>query len=276
MHAGILYKKLKRLSYSGGTLTERRPAERRDGSPPTTEVAGGEPFRIMREKRDKSKIKEGRGVITPERYAAWKKANESKSWGKASIIYDPVVGRTVHTLSNAETKVFWRLRFLLEVEEIYEQFPLDKAEVTAICHSLGMRAYSRVLSTDFVVRFKGNIYVAVSVKHSRSIYSPEKNPHYLRDIKRLQVDKIYWEENYNIPLKALFGDEMNDVYVNNIKNVMHFYDQRFVTNKVSKLKFLISHHLISVPMDTDYIRFGALAETMDVEGLYEAYINGSA
>ena len=40
VHAGISHRKLKQLSHSDGTLTERRPADRRDGSPPTTKGAG--------------------------------------------------------------------------------------------------------------------------------------------------------------------------------------------------------------------------------------------
>lgn len=226
----------------------------------------------MREKSDASKIREKRGIISEDRFAAWKQACESRSWGKASMIYDPIVGRTVHTMSNAETKVFWTLRFLPEVVELYEQFPLQKEEVTVICHRLGVRDYSKILSTDFLVRLKGNAYVAVSVKDNRDVYDPQKNKQYKKDIQRLYVDKIYWGENYNIPVKALFGDEMNDIYVNNVKNIMHFYDRRFITNKASKLKFLLAHRVISIPLDSEYLRFGDIAEVYDVEELYEAYL----
>ena len=226
----------------------------------------------MREKSDKSKLKEKRGTITSDMYAAWKKACESKSWGKASMIYDPVVGRTVHTMSQAETKVFWCLRFLPDVIEIYEQVPLDKNEVTAICRFLGIRAYSKILSTDFLVKMAGDRYVAISVKASRDTYDARKNPRYEKDVARLKVDKLYWEENYGIPVKGLFGDEMNDIYVNNVKNIMHFWDPSSITNKVSMLKFLLAHHVIEVPLGHDYIRFGDLAKMFDVEALYEAYI----
>lgn len=225
----------------------------------------------MREKSEQSKIRDKRGVITTEGYTAWKTASESKTWGKASKIYDPVVGRTVHTLSSAETKVFWRLRFLPEVKEIYEQFPMDKDEVTAICHFLGMPAYSRRLSTDFIVKLRDEKCIAICVKHNSSVYDALKNPKYEKDIKRLMVEKIYWKENYGIPVRVLYGDEMGDVYVNNIKNVMHFWDPRFVTNRVSLFKHLLARHVIELPMDCDYLRFGDLAEEYDVEALYEAH-----
>ena len=108
----------------------------------------------MREKTDESKILEGRGVITGARYSAWKQAREAKSAGTSSMTYDPVVGRTVHTLSEAETKVFWALRYNPQVIEIFEQFPMDRDEITAICRSLGIPAYGHVLSTDFLVQMQ--------------------------------------------------------------------------------------------------------------------------
>ncbi len=225
----------------------------------------------MREKSDASKLREKRGIITADQYTAWKMACETRSWGKASMIHDPVVGRTVHTLSNAETKTFWYLRFIPEVEEIYEQFPLRREEVTAIGHSLGMPAYASILSTDFLVRMKENKYLAINVKDDRGVYDPQKNRNYKRDIKRLKVEKIYWGMNYGIPLKAVFGNEINSIYVNNIKNILHFYDRRAVTNRVSIIKFLLAHHVIEVPMENEYIRFGDIIRDYDVEGLYEAY-----
>ena len=225
----------------------------------------------MKEKSEKSKLKEGRGIISPAHYKAWKQAREAKSIGTASMIYDPIVGRTVHTLSEAETKVFWALRYKPEVIEIYDQFPMDRSEITAICHSIGIPAYSRVLSTDFLVHMEGDRYIAISVKENRREFDPKKNKKYEQLIRRQAVEKIYWEKNYNIPFRIIFGDEISNVLANNIENVMKFWDPRFVTNTVSRLKHLIAHGVISVPLDDDYIRFGDLARQYDVEGLYEAY-----
>ena len=225
----------------------------------------------MREKSDNSKHIEGRGVISEKMYVAWKLARETKSIGLASTTYDPIVGRAVNTLSRQETKVFWVLRYNPSVLEIFEQFPLAKAEVTAICHELGVKAYCKVLSTDFLVKMK-NGWVAVSVKQNRNLFNKTKNPEGYDDLViRQAVEKIYWERNYGIPFKILFGDEVSDVLANNIKNIMHFWDARFITNKVSKLKFLLAHGVIDVPMNEDYIRFGVLAEQYDVETMYETY-----
>lgn len=225
----------------------------------------------MREKSDKTKIKEGRGRITEAGYSAWRQAREAKSTGTSSMIYDPVVGRTVHTLSEAETKVFWALRYQPEVVEIYEQFPMERAETDAICRNLGIPAYGHILSTDFLVEMKGDRYAAISVKVNRREFEPEKNRRYNQLIRRQAVEKIYWEKNYDIPFKIIFGDEVSDVLANNIENVMKFWDPRFVTNTTGKLKYLIAHGVIDIPLDDDYIRFGDLARQYDVDGMYENY-----
>ena len=224
----------------------------------------------MREKSDKNKTKEGRGRITEAQYSAWRQAREAKSIGTASMIYDPIVGRTVHTLSENETKIFWVLRYKPQVIEIFEQFPLDKDEVTAICRSLGVPAYNHVLSTDFVVQMDGDRFVAISVKENRSEFDPG-NPEYAKLVRRQAVEKIYWGKNYNIPFRILFGDDVSNVYANNIDNTMKFWDPRFVTNTTSKFKHLIAHGVIDIPLDDDYLRFGDLSRQYDVEELYEAY-----
>ena len=225
----------------------------------------------MKEKSDSSKLIEGRGRITEAGYSAWKQAREAHSIGTSSMIYDPVVGRTVHTLSEAETKVFWALRYKPEVIEIYEQFPMEKAETDAICRNLGIPIYNHILSTDFLVQMEGDRYAAVSVKANRREFDPEKNRRYDQLIRRQAVEKIYWEKSYDIPFRILFGDEVSVVYANNVENIMKFWDHRFVTNDISKLKYLMAHGVIKCPLDDDYLRFGDLSRRYDVEAMYEAY-----
>lgn len=224
----------------------------------------------MKEKTDQSKLLEGRGRITDTHYAAWLQAREAKSIGTSSMIYDPIVGRTVHTMSEAETKVFWTLRYNPQVIEIFEQFPMDKDEVTAICRSLRIPSYNHILSTDFLVQMTGDRYCAVSVKENRSGFNP-KNPDYAKLVRRQAVEKIYWDKNYNIPFRILFGDDVSTVYANNVENIMKFWDHRFVTNNISKLKYLIAHRVLVFPLNDDYLRFGDLSRQYDVEAMYEDY-----
>ena len=218
----------------------------------------------MKEKTDQSKLLEGRGRITDTQYAAWRQAREAKSIGTSSMIYDPIVGRTVHTMSEAETKVYWTLRYKPQVIEIFEQFPMEKSETDAICRSLGIPIYNHILSTDFLVQMTDDRYCAVSVKENRSEFDP-KNPNYAKLVRRQAVEKIYWDKNYNIPFRILFGDEVSAVYANNVENIMKFWDHRFVTNDISKLKYLMAHGVIDVPLNDDYLRFGNLSR------MYEDY-----
>ncbi len=223
----------------------------------------------MREKTDASKLKDGRGIITPDSYAAWKMANEAHSRGTACMLYDPVVGRTVHLLSQAEKKVYYLFRFDPHVDEIFEQFPLNKEIISGICKRCGFRSYASVLSTDLLIRKTDGSFLAVSVKRSRNQFDPTKKS-YEKLARRQIVERIYWE-NHNIPFRILFGDDIDDILAANIQDVMRFYPVDMVTDKISKLKHLLARQVLRVRMDRERIPYALLADDIDVEGLYEAY-----
>ena len=98
----------------------------------------------MREKSDKRKKRDGRGIIAQDHYEAWKTARESKSSGTACAVYDPIQHRTVNLLSQGEVKVFWTLRFFPEIQNIYEQVPLRQGIVDAILLILLFDKYGNI------------------------------------------------------------------------------------------------------------------------------------
>lgn len=227
----------------------------------------------MREKSDKTKIKEGRGQITEAGYNAWKLAREAHSKGTSSMIYDPVSGRSVNCLSKAEKKVFYMLRFHDGVEEIYDQFPMEKDGdngTDAVCRKIGIKPYGHVLSTDFLVKKADGSFVAISVKPSEDVFHV-KGKRLASLVCRQEVEKKYWEAR-NIIFRIVFADDINDVLYANIRNVMRYYPIEMAVGKEGKLKHLIARKVIRVDnIDRDYIPSAVLAKELDVEKMFRAH-----
>ena len=226
----------------------------------------------MFEKSDASKLKEGRGLITEEgAYSAWKLAREAHSTGTSSMIYDPVSGRSVSCLSNAEKKVFYMLRFHDSVEEIYDQFPLEKngdMGTDAVCKEMGIKPYGHVLTTDFLVKRTDGSFVAISVKPSEAVFK-KKGKKTDNLIRRQEVEKRYWESR-DIVFRIVFADRINDVLCANVRNVMRYYPVELAVGKEGKLKHLIARKVIRIDnIDRDYIPFAVLAKELDVERIFD-------
>ena len=226
----------------------------------------------MREKTDARKRRDGRGIITEERYEAWKTVREAKSSGTAYAVYDPIQQRTVNLLSQGEKAVFWALRFEPRVDKIYEQFPLDRGTVDAVCDCLGYKAYQATLSTDFLVTTPEKV-IAISSKPGPEVYDPSHRS-YSRMAKRLQVEKMYWEDFYGIEFQTVFSNTINRTYVQNIRDVMCYYDPKWITDTTGLLMHMIARHILRIPqecMERERIPFRAIANQIDTEGMYAAY-----
>ncbi len=222
----------------------------------------------MREKTDKSKLKDGRGILDGNTYEAWKTARESKSLGTACAVYDPVQKRTVNLLSVGEKKTFWVLRFLTP-NRILEQFPMDAEVVNSICAELGVRKYSKILSTDFLVEDVKGYAVAISVKPNASVFEDDTKAG-KRNIIRKNVEAQYWER-YGVPHYVVFSDEIDIDYALNIRDVMTYWDDVWVNDSTSMLMHMIARHVIQIPLDRGRIPFKELAQKIHAEVYYETY-----
>lgn len=231
----------------------------------------------MREKSVESKRKEGRGIPTEKGYMAWKRTNEAHSSGTGSMLYDPIAMRTVDTLSTAETKVYWILRFFEGVSTIYEQYPMEQWIVDEICDELGVRRRN-ALSTDFYVEFVDGSVMGVSVKKNRNVFN-KTGKSYERLVVRQRIEQIYWNEKFPVykgrksSFRIVFGDEISRVLISNIQAVMKYWNTEFVSDQTSKLMHLIAHKVIRLDLAKEPLRFAKIAESMDVEGMYETYRN---
>lgn len=223
----------------------------------------------MREKTDASKLRDGRGNLKGDVYEAWKTARESKSIGTASAVYDPIQRRTVNLLSVGESKTFWVLRFML-TGRILEQYPMNKRVVDEVCDELGIRRYSKILSTDFLAEKPNGGAVAISVKPSASVFSEGTHNHQ-RYINRHAVEARYWSK-LGVPHHLIYSDEIDIDYVGNVKDVMCFWDDMWVRgDPANMLMHMIARHVIQIPLDQGRLPFKLIAQQIKVEDMYDTY-----
>ncbi|MGN0313451.1 MAG: TnsA endonuclease N-terminal domain-containing protein [Fusicatenibacter sp.] len=226
----------------------------------------------------KKRIEEGRCQGIGANYVPLMTAREARSRGTSSIIYDPIEGRQIHTLSTVETNFYHMLRWNPEVLHIREQFLLDTEHMNKIAKEFGVPR-AQYYTTDFLVDYKDGSKHAYSVKYSRDIFNINNSAYRGKEekfyslIKRQLMEKIYWE-SYGAGFSIITKEDINLDLVINVKNVMSCYQEFRVVNKTQKLMYLIAHRYISVPMDKGRLNFQELADKadFDIEDLYEKAI----
>ena len=229
----------------------------------------------MRQKSDKKKLAEGRCLGVGSDYVGFIRANEEKSTGTATEIYDPIADRTVDVLSMGEKYFFWIMRYRDDVKEIREQMVLNPDTVRKICEAKEFRVPIKCLTTDFLVTYKDGSSVAYSVKSDRKVLDKDtyRNPgSYEELLIRQYIEKCYWEQ-HGVDFRIVFSNELNTVMAQNVAACMLFYDRKYVTDTETKLKYLIAHKKIQIPMEQEILNFAGLAEAAR-DKLEELYTKG--
>lgn len=166
----------------------------------------------MRQKSDKKKLQEGRCLGEGSDYVGFLKANEAKSTGTATEIYDPIADRMVDVLSMGEKYFFWIMRYRDDVKEIREQMVLNPDTVREICEKNGFRVPIKCLTTDFLISYVDESSTAYSVKRDRSVLDKSvyigREKQYEALLIRQYIEKEYWKR-HGIGFRIIFGDELD-------------------------------------------------------------------
>ena len=212
----------------------------------------------MRRKSDKSKIREGYGTGTHEKYKPFVRVSEFSSQGTCSNPIDWKTGRTVHLLSQGEKQLWYILRFMDEVDDIREQYPLDLTDTLELAKSLGItHPYNQdgpsIMTTDLFVDMKNGQQIALSVKDNRD--DVNSNP---RTIEKLYLEQQYWKEK-GITWKLIYKEDLNEVYAKNIEDVSYYFSYEYVCDDISFIKYLIANKCIMLDMQSELLDFKELA-----------------
>lgn len=82
---------------------------------------------------------EGRGTGEKQTYKPWLEVFDFSSEGLVNRVYSEKLGRTVHLMSEVESKIFYGLEWQRSIIDIREQFPLDRDLTLEIASHLGIK-----------------------------------------------------------------------------------------------------------------------------------------
>lgn len=226
-------------------------------------------------KSHKRKIEEGRCQGYGKDYTPFILVREYKGRGTASVIWDPFEERLIHCLSQTEVAVYETIRWQDNVEHIREQYLLDTDRMNAIAEELGMKK-APWWTTDFLVDYDDGSKTAFSVKYDRNAFDPNKRTYRGKEsrlhnlVMRQRAEQIYWESQ-KVRFKLVTNEDINQVLVWNVKSVMSYYESFKVISKEQKLKYLIAHKYVYIPMDKQILDFHEIVERacFDIDELYK-------
>lgn len=205
----------------------------------------------------KTKLLRNMGSGIGKDYKSYMTTSEFNSSGTTSVIKDWKTGRGVQCLSQGEAYWYYILRWDDENVDIREQYPLDSDDIEHVANSFCFKSPIRnrdiVLTTDFLVTKKDGSFIAYSIKPNRNLSE--------RTLQRLCIEKQYWL-NKGADFKILFKEDANEILVNNIREVMAYYDKSFVFDDFSYIKHKIAHKEIYWDMENIPITNKSINERM--------------
>ncbi len=188
------------------------------------------------------------------------KASRAKSVGTTSEFVDYKTGRMITCLSQGEMKFWHILRWNDDVIDIKEQYRLDDDLVDKIYIRLfGSKSVDiennniNFLSTDFFVTLKNGENRAFQIKPNENSIM---NNH---DLKRLEVERLYFQ-SIGIPWKLIYSDDINQIYFDNIKRAVTYYDESKVHDLISSYQHLVATKKIIIDMKSSSINWKKQAE----------------
>jgi hypothetical protein len=142
-------------------------------------------------------LKEGRGAGCGVSYKPWLTIQDVPANSRCHRVRSLTTGRMHHLLSDIEYRLFLMLDWADTVEDIREQFPLDRAITRRIAEEMGVRhpadvvtKVPLVMTTDMVVDMVTDwrlLTFARAVKPADQLDKP-------RVLEKLEIERRYWAE----------------------------------------------------------------------------------
>ncbi|GAA4650235.1 TnsA endonuclease N-terminal domain-containing protein [Kistimonas scapharcae] len=142
-------------------------------------------------KKDKNRLKDGRGTGNGVDYVAFIRVGEFDSSGESVRVKSTSVGRVHHFHSGIELAAFLIFDRNRTTVDIREQYPIPLDDTLNICRQLGIRhpqtkGELHIVSTDLLIDLRGGKQIAIAVKNAKDLDDE-------RILEKLQIEKAYWE-----------------------------------------------------------------------------------
>lgn len=139
-----------------------------------------------------------RGMGTGASYRPWIEVKDVSSQGRSRRVWSPKTGRIHHLLSDIEHDIFLVAEWSASVQDIREQYPLDREVTQSIAHKLQIAhpAYPgthvpTVMTVDFLLTVStaqnASTYIAINAKADDEAEDS-------RSIEKLEIQRSYFEE----------------------------------------------------------------------------------
>lgn len=194
--------------------------------------------------RQKRKIEARERILIPreelKRYRKWKrdieegqyqpffKTHQLNSIGRKHKFFCRRQQRIIHLMSDGEFAFYQSMIWKPEVVAIYEQYALDIHETFSISQRLNIhhpyeyeRNVHHIMSTDMLVLTQPQDAV---LKHAYSVkYRFDSTTHH-RTGQKFEIEKVFWEENRNIPIEPISSIEIDKTRSKNFQFLGMHYD----------------------------------------------------
>jgi hypothetical protein len=147
----------------------------------------------MTEKKIDRFAREGRGTGKGMEYKPWLTVHDLSSLGRSARMLGRCNRRIHHLFSDVERSAFLEYDYKDEVQDIREQYPLDRQLTGQIALSLGVShpmdvqtGVDIVMTTDLLVTFRDGKTRAVACKRSNDLQS-------VRTLEKLEIERRYWK-----------------------------------------------------------------------------------
>lgn len=223
------------------------------------------------EAKFKKWIKEGRGNGRNADYHPWLTVYDVPSLGRVHRVFGYKSQRTHHLLSDLELSVFLMLEWHREVEEVREQFPLQRDFTLSIAKEAGVshpkvNGVNQYMSSDFLVNTTNPEEYKFVLQAKRSEELADA-----RTTEKLEVERRYWEMK-EVPFYLITERDIPKVITQNIDWLYPMQHQEEDLELSSQRLEFYAHHLGENPDKT----VTAICKDLDIayslatgESLYE-------
>ena len=204
-------------------------------------------------KKISSILAEGRCQGIGKDYVPFYLAEEARSRGTASRIYDPIEGRFIHTMSKTESLFYYHLRGDPDVRHIREQYLLRDELMQEIKKSLGIHDSGKNYTTDFLVDYNDGSQRAFCVKFTNDLFTEDspryagRHNAYVKLCNRVTLERTYWEA-LGVEFFIITREMLNRTFAANICSLLRAWTPDDDPSLDMKTLYLIAHGYIDADL----------------------------
>jgi hypothetical protein len=180
---------------------------------------------VIDEQKVRRFLAEGRGQGSLDTYDPWLHIQDVPSRGRSHRPFGIKTGRVHHQLSDGEWNSFLDLEYDDEVEDVQEQFPMDRTETLLSARELGVKHPTTTDGTPYVmtIDFLAVCRTATGVRFRPLTFKYSFDQLTTRDLELLAIARHYWRRR-GLELELIDETSFNQSLLHNYGSVRAFHN----------------------------------------------------